>query len=569
MGERADDGQDAPMDLENTENETSESSSGTKDHSHKSLDDSGWDWLPEVDFLPFKKRFPLDSALLELPPTPVIRPNSEAGGLVSSRTYTTRNIPALTSHAESANHMDGISPPSVYHSPASFFNTPGSMMNFYSPASFMSTPGSYYSAAPYPGPTDPSSYYAPAPYPGSMDPGFSPLNEIAEEPPIAPTILHQTVVGRLSADYKSELHIRGLVPTIEDEKNWSGRGQNVEFQPQEQVPLQLLSHLGSSPSTSVDKVLCMRIALARKMMRCDRKFKVQDAMREVEHLHKLRHSHIIQLVGTYLQGRNFAILMYPAADCHLGTFLQDTEDLKGTFDHMVTQSGSLERRLSFLLKSINCLASVLCFIHNHTTKHMDIKPANILVRELPHDSCVEYHIYIADFGISRSFEPGDHSQTETRTPFTPRYCAPEVYDYQAHGRSADIFSLGCVFSEILTVISGSDLENFHDFLSESLDSSYHNNVDRLHDWLTNKLIVTRSYEYFWSPGISGLGKIVVGMTQHNPARRCTAEFLKKRLVKELGKLDGLDTSCCGLPPEPYVSYRTERLLLRELRTRQC
>lgn len=53
---------------------------------------------------------------------------------------------------------------------------------------------------------------------------------------------------------------------------------------------------------------------------------MNDALTEVEHLQRLRHFHIVQLVGSYLQGRNFAILLYPVAACHLGTFLEDTAD---------------------------------------------------------------------------------------------------------------------------------------------------------------------------------------------------------------------------------------------------
>ncbi|KAF2689708.1 kinase-like protein, partial [Lentithecium fluviatile CBS 122367] len=217
------------------------------------------------------------------------------------------------------------------------------------------------------------------------------------------------------------------------------------------VPLALLSNLGISASAIVEKVLCRRVALARKTMKCTRKWTISDALREVYHLQNLRHFHIVQLVGTYLQGRVFSILMYPAADCHLGTFLEDTADMQETPSSNVE---SWHRRL-FLGSTFTCLASAIAYVHHNTTKHMDVKPQNILVRKIrepsPDDVEVLYwRIYLSDFGLSRSFTSNDESQTNGPTSRTPKYCAPEVYDSDARGRSADIFSLGCVYAEILT-----------------------------------------------------------------------------------------------------------------------
>jgi serine/threonine protein kinase len=146
------------------------------------------------------------------------------------------------------------------------------------------------------------------------------------------------------------------------------------FLPKDSVPLTAISSLGASIIAKVEKVLCRRIALVRKLMRCSRQWTIADALREVYHLQNLRHAHIVQLVGSYLQGRNFAILMYPVADCHLGTFMEDTSDL----DENDERNGL---RKAFLAKFIGCLTSAMAYIHSQTTKHMNIKPQNILVRE--------------------------------------------------------------------------------------------------------------------------------------------------------------------------------------------
>lgn len=189
-------------------------------------------------------------------------------------------------------------------------------------------------------------------------------------------------------------------------------------------------------------------------MRCTRQITLDDALREVYRLRNLRHAHIIQSAGSYVQGRYFAILMYPIADCHLGTFLEDTGDLVPSDDHR-------KARVPFLTRSISCLTSAIVYVHEHTTRHMDIEPQNILVKEkLPHNNHTvqDWIVYLTDFGLPQSFASQDHSQNDGPTLRTPKYCAPEVFRYERRGQSVDILSLGCVFSETLTICCDRQLQ---------------------------------------------------------------------------------------------------------------
>src|SRR6266516_8012920 len=54
------------------------------------------------------------------------------------------------------------------------------------------------------------------------------------------------------------------------------------------------------------------------------------------------------------------------------------------------------------------------------------------------------------------------------------------------GRSADIFSLGCVFLETWTVWAGESLEEFAELRSSHIDESYHANLPTVTMWI-NKL----------------------------------------------------------------------------------
>ncbi|KAF1980167.1 hypothetical protein BU23DRAFT_396924, partial [Bimuria novae-zelandiae CBS 107.79] len=62
-------------------------------------------------------------------------------------------------------------------------------------------------------------------------------------------------------------------------------------------------------------------------------------------------------------------------------------------------------------------------------------------------------VYITDFGLAKYYTSIATSETEGPTMFTRKYAAPEVVEQDKRGFAADIFSLGCVFVEIITVIT--------------------------------------------------------------------------------------------------------------------
>lgn len=278
--------------------------------------------------------------------------------------------------------------------------------------------------------------------------------------------------------FQTLLHEHGLIVPHNKQLYWSDEGQHPEFFKSEDIPLEHIRSIFQGPKVIVDEVLCRRIRLARKTMVCNRKLTLAMAIQEVQHLHRLNHSHIIQLVGSYVFGRKFAILLYPVADMSLSEFLDTTAHPTKS---LVSE---IWRNQLSLIRFFGCLASALHYIHSRSMRHMDIKPANILVRAPTAQN--RYHaVYIADFGISRSFLTDDSSQTADITPRTPRYCSPEVFYEVPKGRPSDIFSMGCVFAEMLTVVVGSDLDSLACFLKDddAEDGPYHANLPRLCSWL--------------------------------------------------------------------------------------
>lgn len=186
--------------------------------------------------------------------------------------------------------------------------------------------------------------------------------------------------GRLNpdTDFGKALTQQKLVEAKEVEVNWSGRGQHVEFEPNDKIPLQLERAIGHSATAIVESVRCRRIRLARKSIRCRRGVKLEDLIREVSYLHNLRHPHIIQLVGTYLQKNTFAILLYPVATGDLTKFMDEWQPYSAVYAEL--PSPALEAQLD-LARFFLCLASAVAFMHEQGIRHMDIKPSNILVHE--------------------------------------------------------------------------------------------------------------------------------------------------------------------------------------------
>lgn len=239
-----------------------------------------------------------------------------------------------------------------------------------------------------------------------------------------------------------------LIPEPFIETNWSGRGQHAEFACEERdlIPLEQEEILGRTQTALVESVRCKRVRLVRKTIRCNRRtgIKREEAVLEVQHLYRAQHSHIVRLVGTYVVEDDLAILTYPCAEWDLQRFMSTT----------ATASDSLHRASS-LRKFFTCLANVLDFIHSCPIKHMDLKPQNILVRDIRNSAINDsdpFKVYITDFGISRSYTSVEACDTETPTSFTRAYAAREVVLQESRGLAADIFSLGCVYAEMLATL---------------------------------------------------------------------------------------------------------------------
>jgi serine/threonine protein kinase len=235
-------------------------------------------------------------------------------------------------------------------------------------------------------------------------------------------------------------------------------------------------------------------------------FDLAEFREESKNLQLLNHFHIIQYFGSYVQQPSFAILLYPLCEYNLSDFMNicEAEDTQ----EVLSDPELLLNRL-YLESFFPCLAQALKFIHNHTTRHADIKPANIVIKKRAPNVNMgrHYHIYIADFGSSSTYSY--ISQTTRFVAKTVKYCAPEVApnssaagstELKTWGRPADVFSLGCVYAEMLTVLACEEIISFDSFRAgnitlagkalprergRTVDESFQGNLPRVGEWLQN------------------------------------------------------------------------------------
>ncbi|KAF2465935.1 kinase-like protein, partial [Lindgomyces ingoldianus] len=192
--------------------------------------------------------------------------------------------------------------------------------------------------------------------------------------------------------------------------------------------------LGNGGFGQVDKVLSMTSfkEYARKRVprstafRGPRKEHMKKFIAEIQLLKRLRHHHIVELIGSYTDTRYIGLIMSPVAEMDLGRYLTDC-----------TVSNHPELRTFF-----GCLATALEYLHEQGVRHKDIKPSNILVDRGT--------ILYTDFGLSFDFTDASGSTTASMVNgMSPRYCAPEVALHEPRNTKSDIWSLGVVFMEIV------------------------------------------------------------------------------------------------------------------------
>ncbi|KAL8693777.1 MAG: hypothetical protein Q9218_001473 [Villophora microphyllina] len=261
---------------------------------------------------------------------------------------------------------------------------------------------------------------------------------------------------------------------------------------------------------------------------------IKRARNEIESMKDLRYPHVAALLGTFTYTDRLSILIFPAAPCDLHMFLKvmskemkelrrgrthelayhhtrtDTPESRsstssvrdggsgspGFSSHSLGTAQSsteyenwpmnlpLPAKVDSLRRYFVCLSQALNYIHESDVRHKDIKPENILLD-------ASGNVVLTDFGISRRFPKKTPHITNDQWEWTRKYASPEIMKGKKVPRDdpSDVFSLGCVFLEMATLILGRDLDRMCQHYAKPVNDSgiedaYYCNLDKIYGWIS-------------------------------------------------------------------------------------
>ncbi|OPB44812.1 hypothetical protein A0O28_0089500 [Trichoderma guizhouense] len=188
---------------------------------------------------------------------------------------------------------------------------------------------------------------------------------------------------------------------------------------------------------------------------------------DLKRLNRVRHIHIVSLVGSFTSPGYFGLFMVPAAEFNLATYL--------TAAHYDSE------KRSYLPSFCGCLVSALYHLHDEWyMTHNNIKPENILIRN--------GNVLLTDVGIALDWSEPLRTTMFGQGARTPMYSAPEITNECGLPNSkSDIWSLGCVFLEIISVFIGRKVDDIKQFLKiqnpNAANQTYNRNSIVIHQWI--------------------------------------------------------------------------------------
>ncbi|CAD2213464.1 protein kinase [Angomonas deanei] len=184
------------------------------------------------------------------------------------------------------------------------------------------------------------------------------------------------------------------------------------------------------------------------------------AYSEIKCLASCNHPNIIQYIEDQEDGENLLIVMEFA----------DSGDLDRQIKNRAQEGFKYfqEHEALFLFLQL-CLA--LDHIHAHKMLHRDIKGANILLTSTG-------LIKLGDFGFSHQYDDTVSGVVANTFCGTPYYLAPELWNNQRYSKKADVWSLGVLLYEIMSLTRPFTATNMKGLMAKVLSGDYEPLPDR-------------------------------------------------------------------------------------------
>uniref|UniRef100_A0A7E4W6Q9 Stress-activated protein kinase JNK n=1 Tax=Panagrellus redivivus TaxID=6233 RepID=A0A7E4W6Q9_PANRE len=220
-----------------------------------------------------------------------------------------------------------------------------------------------------------------------------------------------------------------MMQTSLDGRFYEAEMKDTKFQILRRYDPQTIRDVGSGAQgavmSAIDTVTGQRVAIKKLTRPFSNLMHAKRAYREFVIMNLVNHRNIIRLLNAYTPQRNLTDF----ADVYLVMEHMDAnlcQVIKMELDH---------ERMSFLLYQMLC---GIHHLHRADIIHRDLKPSNIVVNS-------RCQLKILDFGLARSGE------NAMMTPYvvTRYYRAPEVILGIGYSNNVDVWSIGCIFAELI------------------------------------------------------------------------------------------------------------------------
>jgi len=151
---------------------------------------------------------------------------------------------------------------------------------------------------------------------------------------------------------------------------------------------------------------------------------VDSVLTEVSLLGRMKHPHILRVLGYHRADPNLYLMLEYAENGSLLKIIKDHGPLSETDAACFTRQ----------------VLEALVYLHDRGVIHRDLKAANILLNR-------KGDVKLADFGVAAVMGDTDKHFTIVGSPY---WMAPEIIQAVGHSTLSDIWSLGCTVIELLT-----------------------------------------------------------------------------------------------------------------------
>lgn len=194
---------------------------------------------------------------------------------------------------------------------------------------------------------------------------------------------------------------------------------------------QILEIIGSGTYGTVYKGIMKKtnelIAIKKIKIEMENEGVPSNALREISILQELNHPNIVKLLSVKCKEHKL-YLLFELLNYDLKKYLESIPE-------------NLQLHETLIKSYMHQLLLGVAYSHSKKVVHRDLKPANLLINE-------DGQLKIADFGLARVFSIP--IRPYTKEVLTLWYRAPEILlGCLEYNTSVDIWSVGCIFAELL------------------------------------------------------------------------------------------------------------------------